>query len=165
MSIILQFVQDDAGWFDPTDFAIQWYSHGWADHVDAVIRDCNYFKTDGLLGARMKKGVALRSFDYQKFKRVERVTVPMSYDQGNDFYGFLYQQLGKPYDDTAILGFAFDRDWRDHNHWMCSELMAAALEHCGFFPYPLNSPANRVTPTDLMLAISARTPIEAAHVR
>jgi hypothetical protein len=160
MSIILQFVQDDAGWFDPTDFAIQWYSHGWADHVDAVIVNSKLDGDENLLGARMKKGVALRPLNYQKFKRVERVKLPATRDQYLAFGDFLHNQIGKPYDDTAILGFAFDRDWRDANHWMCSELMAAALEHCGFFPYPLNSPANRVTPTDLMLAISARTPIE-----
>ena len=71
------------------------------------------------------------------------------------FYAFLKTQIGKPYDHSAILGFALDRDWRQSDSWFCSELVAAALEKAGYFSFCLAAPANKITPADLLLALSA----------
>jgi len=154
MSITLQFVADSSV-IDPV---IKWYAHGWATHCDAVVHDND--GAEKLLGARIKGGVAIRPLDYKKFERVERVTLPGSVGQEEFFYNFLMEQIGKPYDETAILGFVFDRDWRAPEHWICSELLAVALEHCGFFGHPLASQASRITPPDLWLAISAVVQID-----
>ena len=35
-------------------------------------------------------------------------------------------QLGKPYDTSALLGMAILRDWQDDRRWYCSELAIAA---------------------------------------
>jgi hypothetical protein len=159
-SITLQFVEDST----IVDPVIKWYSHGWATHVDTVIYDQDD-NQEKLLGARMKGGVSIRPLNYNKFKRIERVTLPVTQRQYDAYHDFLFAQIGKPYDDTAILGFAFGRDWRADGHWMCSEMESSALEHCKFFPFPLAQPANRITPTDLLLAISARVDLGAGNVR
>lgn len=39
---------------------------------------------------------------------------------------FLQAQLGKPYDWTALLGFALRRDWAEDDAWFCNELAEAA---------------------------------------
>lgn len=45
---------------------------------------------------------------------------------------FLKDQVGKPYDWRAILGWATsDRDWADDSAWFCFELVAAAAKAGG----------------------------------
>lgn len=40
-------------------------------------------------------------------------------------------ELGKPYDYTAIFGFLVHRDWQENDSWFCSELVAYALNKSG----------------------------------
>lgn len=134
---------------------ITWFSHGAGySHVDAVLPDGR------LIGARSDKrpvpGVQRREPGYAPFSRVFRVSLPTVYHQDNNFWQFLNQQIGKPYDKTAIMAFAVDRDWRDPSAWFCSELIAAALEACSWFPFALARGVNKIAPDDLLLAISAR---------
>jgi hypothetical protein len=125
---------------------IEWYGHGSYAHVDNVCEDGT------LLGARVKGGVQKRLPGYAPFTKILRVTLPF---QATDYDKFLNDQIGKPYDGTAIAAFAFDRDWRKADSWFCSELIAAALEACNFFRYPLVTAANKLTPPDLLLLCSA----------
>lgn len=37
------------------------------------------------------------------------------------------QQLGKPYDKTAVIGMLLNRDWQQDTDWFCSELLLACL--------------------------------------
>lgn len=39
---------------------------------------------------------------------------------------FLYAQIGKKYDWSAIYGMGFRRDWHNPHEWFCSELVEAA---------------------------------------
>ena len=41
-------------------------------------------------------------------------------------FRFLRQQLGKPYDLTAVISIALRRDWQETDSWFCSELVARA---------------------------------------
>lgn len=144
MTIALQFAAEDG----ITAEAIKLYERGWPSHVDAIMPD------GSLLGARIENGVAIRKPGYVKFARTELIRLPAGEGIASVFYGFLRQQLGKPYDVKAIIAFALPRDWRDPRAWFCSELIAAALEQSCFFPHRLSSPANEVTPRDLMFAVS-----------
>jgi hypothetical protein len=125
------------------------FSHGPFSHVDAVLGD------GGLLGARLDGGVRIRHAGYAAFSRLLRVDLPSTDAQSAAFHGFLSDQLGKPYDPLAIAAFAANRDWRQPGHWFCSELIAAALEAADWFGHALATPANRVTPDDLLLVCSA----------
>lgn len=147
--ITLQFAaMSDAG-----SEAIKLFSRGWPSHVDAVI-------PEGLLGARsdtlagVPPGVQIRPPGYEAFDRTLVVTLPCTPGQEAAFHAFLMAQIGKPYDKLAIAAFAVQRDWRMPDAWFCSELVAAALEACGWFPAPLANPANELTPRDLLLAVS-----------
>lgn len=138
--------------------AIKWFERGWCTHVDAVLPD------GSLLGARSDAiggkppGVQIRPDHYEAWTSVERVSLNdqclISGDLNAKWLAFLMAQVGKPYDEEAILAFAFGRDWRRPDSWFCSELHAAALEACGWFPQPLASVANQITPRDLLLIVS-----------
>lgn len=144
--------------------AIAWFSQGALSHVDAIIKN-GY----ALLGARsdtsnwckppnpwawIKPGVRERPPGYAKFALRVVFTIPCTAEQLSRWNTFLRLQIGKPYDKEAIWGFVFDRNWREQDSWICSELQAAALEHAGIVP-PLYLAANKITPVALALAVSA----------
>ena len=148
--MILQFsAMDDAG-----SKAIKFFSRGWPSHVDIVLG------SGDLLGARSDSvagrppGVQIRPPAYEAFTKTQRVALTATAAQETAFLNFLEAQIGKPYDKTAIIAFAFGRDWRENDSWFCSELAAAALEECGWFPKPLANTVNEITPRDLLLAVS-----------
>jgi hypothetical protein len=134
--------------------AIAWFSAGHFSHVDAVLPDGN------LLGARHDRvggkppGVQVRPQDYVEFSEKRLFFIPAPPEQARMFYDFLLAQVGKPYDIAAIWGFALDRDWRNPDSWICSELQAAALEQVGRVPR-LFLAANKITPGALALVVTA----------
>lgn len=134
--------------------AIEIFERGWCSHVDAVLADGT------LLGARSDAvggkppGVQIRPPAYETWARVQRVDLWCTPAQQTDWLNFLEAQIGKPYDSTAIVAFAVQRDWREIDSWFCSELQAAALESCGWLPGPLANPSNEITPRDLLLIVS-----------
>jgi hypothetical protein len=137
---------------------------GWCTHVEAVMPDGT------LLGAHLDGGVQARPDGYDKTEMTRELFVELSiildasqtrlfalqhqapaYE--NIFYNFLRDQLGKPYDTEAVLGLGVGRDWRNADSWFCSELIAAALEVCGYLP-KLSAADNHVSPRDLLLVLS-----------
>ncbi len=113
-----------------------------------------------LLGARSDKvggdpaGVQIRPPNYEKFSSRVIFTIPATDAQSTAYYAFLDAQLGKPYDSEAIWAFAFNRDWREDDSWICSELQAAALIAANRVP-PLFLASNKITPEALALMASA----------
>lgn len=148
--IRLQFVCETA----ISSQVIAWFSAGHFSHVDALLDDGT------LLGARSDKvggqpaGVQIRPQDYINFSRRVVMAIPATDAQNTTFYSFLRSQLGKPYDSEAIWAFLFNRDWRETDSWICSELQAAGLEHAAVTPR-LYLAANKITPVSLALAASA----------
>lgn len=133
---------------------IRLFEHGWCSHVDVVLPEGK------LLGARSDviggapAGVQIRRPAYENWSRTELVQLLATPKMEARFYGFLNAQIGKPYDKTAIVAFALNRNWREDDSWFCSELVAAALEACGWFPQPLANVVNKITPSDLLLVTS-----------
>jgi hypothetical protein len=134
--------------------AIKIFERSWPSHVDAVLPD------GSLLGARadiygaVPAGVQIRPPGYAPFSRTLLVQLAATDAQEAAWLAFLHAQIGKLYDMLAIAAFAVERDWREANSWFCSELAAAGLETCGWFPRPLADSANEITPRDLLLAVS-----------
>jgi uncharacterized protein YycO len=147
----LQFVCENA----ISSQAIAWFSAGHFSHVDAV-----WGNGADLLGARSDnpggygKGVRARRANYLTFSRRVLFAIPATQEQDLKWQQFLNNQQGKPYDSEAIWAFLFNRNWREQDSWICSELQAAALEHAGIIP-PLYLAANKITPVSLALAVSA----------
>lgn len=147
--IQLQFVAEK----DLGSEIIGWFSAGHLSHVDALWGG-------NLLGARSDNpggygyGVRARGPGYAKFSRRVLMTIPTTDDQNLKWQQFLNNQQGKPYDSEAIWAFAFNRNWRETDSWICSELQARALEVAGIVP-PLYLTCNKITPVALALTVSA----------
>jgi uncharacterized protein YycO len=62
-------------------------------------------------------------------------------------WDFAREQIGKPYDWTAVFGLGLHRDWQRDDAWFCSELVAAALLAGG--ADLVRKKTGRVTPQDL----------------
>lgn len=154
-AIVMQFVQGSGFGAD----LIRWFDHGKYSHVDSVLPDGT------LLGARddvidgIPSGVQIRPATYVAKEAVLRVTIPCTVNQEEAYYDFVRAQLGKPYDETAIVAFAMGRDWRAADSWFCSELCAAGIEASGLIP-PLIAPFNKIAPDDLALVVSALVEID-----
>jgi hypothetical protein len=148
--IAFQFSAQD----DLSSKAIQAFSRGWPSHVDAILPD------GGLLGARsdtcwgIPPGVQIRPPGYATFIRTQVIQLYSAAAQEAAWLAFLHAQLGKPYDEVAILGFAVDHDWRDPRKWFCSDLGAVSLETAGWFSSKLSVEAGGVTPRDFQLVLS-----------
>jgi hypothetical protein len=124
---------------------------GWATHVEAVLSD------GSLLGAHLDGGVQIRPAGYDKatVSRELIISAPVAITTETIFYDFLHAQVGKPYDLTAIAAIELGRDWRKPDHWICSELIAAALEACGYFE-KLSAADSKIDPRDVLLLLSSR---------
>lgn len=122
----------------------------WATHAEALMPDGR------LLGARFSGGVQARAHDYDagKFDQELFLTIKTTEAQEAAFYDFLRAQVGKKYDWRAIVSFFGSRDWQEPDSWFCSELMAAGLSACGFFPQHMAVKFDRITPRDLLLLAS-----------
>lgn len=148
--IAIQFVEID----DWQTKIIQVFERGWPGHVDAVIEGV------GLLGARDEQignvpaGVQIRPFNYYSWIKACVVTITVTQEQYDAFYAFLNAQIGKPYDMTAVMAFAVERDWHSGNAWFCSELIIAALEAAKIVQL-LAVVANEMTPRDALCITSA----------
>src|SRR3954452_22461143 len=88
-----------------------------------------------LLGARAARvgdiptGVQIRPFDYLPFSATKIINLPSLHD--DDFWDFLLDQVGKPYDESAYISGLINRDWRRADAWCCTELVARAMEVSG----------------------------------
>jgi hypothetical protein len=146
----LQFVAENA----PSSRLIGWFSAGHLSHVDAVLPDGRLFGARSDRAGGQPPGVWARPPGYLRFSRRVVASLPAREEAAGCWRQFLGAQLGKPYDWRAILGFLCNRDWRQDDSWICSELQARALEVAGLAP-SLYLAANKITPVALALAVSA----------
>lgn len=63
-------------------------------------------------------------------------------------------QIGKPYDYTAILGMGLHRDWQEDDSWFCSELVAWGFSAAGQ-PLFRGECMRRITPQHLWMLAPA----------
>lgn len=104
-------------------------------------------RTNTTLGARWD-GVKVRPNRPHEYVEIMRFRV----EGIEKAWDWAYSQRGKGYDYLNITGIFFDRDWRDPNRWICSELMAWSFEKAKF---PLLNPhirVSRVEPVHLLLS-------------
>jgi len=143
----------------PAAGAIDWLSCGHLSHVDVI--DTRHGRYQ-LVGARsdgaggMGPGVWPRKQGY--FGNVARrlvLQLETTPEQERVFWRFIDGQIGLPYDHTAILAFAFNRDWREPDSWFCSELQQTACEVAGMVPVLYQRP-NKVTPVMHSVIVQTR---------
>jgi hypothetical protein len=138
---------------------IAWFAHGKWSHVDAIEADGRLYGARSDICGGIPAGVQSRRPDYANFAETKRVTITVTDEQVAVFWKFLYDQRGKPYDSMAIFSFMINRNWRDDDAWFCDELDLRGLELCKFFVNPLCLAANKMTPDDFLLVLSAVAPV------
>lgn len=149
-----QIVMQFAGSKSLTSRLIQWFGHGQFAHVDTVMPDGTLLGARNDVMAGFPAGVQIRAADYQKGYTTKKVAIPCTQAQQDAYYAFVLNQVGKPYDNKAIVAFAAGTNWNDRNAWFCSELNTAALQQCGWLK-TLSEPPQKITPDDLLLILSA----------
>lgn len=142
MPIRIQIVTEK---WNPVSAAIRFSTRSWASHAEFVDTQAGI-----TLGARSIGGVKCRPCSKDHYTRVEQFTATGM----SQAWEWAQQQVGKPYDFSAISGIALDRNWHDESKWFCSELVAVAFEKAG---HPLLSTRPsaafyRITPRDLLLS-------------
>jgi uncharacterized protein YycO len=113
-----------------------------------------------LLGARndlvggRPRGVQIRPPGYTDFIVRVVMAVPVTVEQKATYLNFLHDQVGKPYDPSALWAFVFNRDWHDPGKWICSELVAEGAQQARIVSQ-LYFAVHQITPGALALAMSA----------
>jgi hypothetical protein len=148
--IVLQF----AGSSSLTSRLIQWFGHGRFAHVDTVMPDGMLLGARNDVMAGYPAGVQIRGPGYQIGYTLKKVTIPCTQAQQDAYYGFVLDQVGKPYDSAAIAAFAAGTDWSTKGAWFCSELCTAGLQACGWLKQ-LSEPPTKIDPDSLLLIVSA----------
>lgn len=136
----------------PVGKAIRWFTQGTVGHVDLMLPSGRLLGAQYASGMGAPSGVQIRPPRYGGMTNVTLVHLPPRLDD-DEIYRFATEQIGKPYDLTAIWGFVAGRDWRDPRGWYCSELIAAALEDAQIIPR-IETPISKITPQMLFFALS-----------
>ena len=123
-------------------------------HVDYVMPD------GSLLGARddvidgVPAGVRIRKQGYEKWRRREVLSLAVPADVAGAAMRFAVRQIGDPYDQDAIVGFAFNRVRHAENHWICSALATGIVQAVNYWTDLIVRPW-QVAPNGHALAFSA----------
>ena len=136
-------------------------SHSPFSHIDIMLADGNLLgaSDQGKHGKVIQgnpRGVAIRPPDYQEFGIRRRLVINTPVAQA--IVDSAMQEIGKPFDDSALREFLSDaivRDWRKPTKWFCSELIAHAFDEAGYWaPMRLNVPKNRISPADFLMLLT-----------
>lgn len=103
------------------DLPIRAFEGGTAGHVGCVLGNQVVDATFA------QGGVRLHALDQWQAHRIVVAQVPVDMPNPATADDWLLEQVGRPYDWTALLGFLAWRDWADDHAWYCSELAAAWL--------------------------------------
>lgn len=102
---------------------------------------CGIVYGDDVIEATAKHGVIVTPI--AEFKRRYKTWAIAEMPSGDDWLLLARNEVGKPYDWSAIFGLALRTGWDSDGKWFCSELIA----HCsGIFR---EDRVGRITPEDL----------------
>lgn len=148
-------------------------THSPFSHVDLLVDLTSWGKTGvGLLGSSNNPnapyvfgnpaGVAVRPIDYQRFSIRRDAVIPVTFEQKQAVEGFCIDQLGKPFDRTALTPGTFlsnkfnDRDWRSDARWYCAEMIGRSIEVGNVLGYPYPGVKDRMSAADLLIWLAPK---------
>lgn len=155
--IVVRFVAEDT----LGSRAIRWGTHSQWSHVGLITPNgyelssrSQRMKIDSTV---IPAGVQARPKGYARFTAQLSVTLPATPEVQQAVWAAAWSQRGKPYaTNLLIANFFFERNWRSTSGWFCSELIGWALEVGKWFQWLLATPTNKLAPSDLATAISAK---------
>lgn len=117
---------------------------------------CEFEFSDGMIiVAAMEAGRVIATKN-RKYRWEYVYEIPLSKKQEAKLRAWAEDQLGKPYDYTALAPFNVliprsKKQWKDDSIWMCSEFCAYGLELVGYKFFADNF--KKVKPSDLLNAV------------
>ena len=141
-SVTIRFVTEK----DVISEAIRGVTWSAFSHVEFILDDGT------TLGAHASGGVKIRPIDYAVFSNEERYRIPVTADAKAAILAYAHAQVGKPYDFGDIAGIMLHRDWRNEDHWICSELVTACFEQAAPLLHADAQYVNRISPRDVYLS-------------
>lgn len=78
----------------------------------------------------------------KKYANIVMVDIPVPDEYAA--VNFAIDQIGKPYDWTALVGMVVQRNWQEDDSWFCSELVEAILKAGG--THRFRDELSRITP-------------------
>lgn len=146
------------------DMAIRARQSSIFTHVDSVTRDNTAF------GALPGGGVQNRPLSPETWWVTSTIVLPCSEKVADDYYKFIYSQVGKEYNWPGIFEFAevdpfphipnnSHRGWRREDIWYCSELVHAGLVKSSFYPYTVFCKRDFIDPGNLFFLLSGFTDV------
>jgi hypothetical protein len=105
-----------------------------------------------VVDSTMFKGVAESSIDDFLSRYGQSTALCFDIPNPDGFLKFVNEQIGKPYDYTAIAAFPFARDWEKPDSWHCSELGVKSAVEAGLIIKP-RIPKSRITPRDFYILL------------
>lgn len=81
-----------------------------------------------IIDSTLSSGVQLSTLEdfCKRYKNTVVVDVPVADE--TKAINFAINQVGKPYDWSAILGMITQRNWQEDDSWFCSELIEAIFK-------------------------------------
>jgi len=142
----LRFVTTRNNWLSNL---IRWQTQGTVSHVESILPD------GSIIGAYLdgvKQVPGNTDFGYTSQTFVDVLAPQESVDK---WVAYLKSRCGRKYDFLAILGFVLHMNIRTPGAFICSMDATLALRASGTFKRPLSEQAHRVSPRDLLFALSA----------
>ncbi len=142
----LRFVTTKNNWLSNL---IRWETNGTVSHVESVLPSGDIIGAY-LDGVKQTPGDADLGYTGQIF-----VDVLAPQESIDKWVAYLKSRCGRKYDFLAALGFMLHMNIRTPGAFICSMDATLALRASGTFKRPLSEPAHRVSPRDLLFALSA----------
>lgn len=122
-----------------TSWLIRFFTWSRFSHVVFVEDEVNIIDSTFMHGGVQRR---LLADIYRDYSTIQVIDIPLPDEQAA--LDFAREQLGKPYDKTAILGFIFRRNWADDDSWFCNEYMEAIAKAGGRVRF--RAELSRITP-------------------
>lgn len=124
--------------FSVSSWLIRIFTFSKFSHVAMRISD------DLVIDSTLFTGVqCIRFVDFiKKYPGCEQLDIPLPNEI--NAINFAKNQVGKPYDWTAILGMVLQRKWHEEDSWFCNELWEAVAKAGGRPRFRDN--VHRITP-------------------
>jgi hypothetical protein len=135
-------------------------------HVEALSQDGQYYIGQHLTGGMQRRLVGYDTGDIAVLtddrKADIHVPIPSTPEQEATFHTYVEGKIGQSYDWVSILGFLpTELHTHEVGRLICSAVMTDALRKCGWLQWPVTVPFHRISPRDLLFALS--THVEIPH--
>ena len=120
-------------------------------HAEAVMQDGT------IVAALVDSGVQRYANDYDKTSPMQIfIDVHMPEEMYARWSDYLWGQVGSPYDQACLEGYALGFDWHTAGAWICSAIQVSGFRHCKFFENHFSLKYHQITPAILLTIMQSQ---------